>query len=193
GMLAFLELTAPPRWFDLVFGLLAGWWLFADRDVRPDHATLPAAGWLKLLRQHGFDDCIAIGDGGEVESGAHTVLLARAAQGEPALAGAPVMSVMPAVSGRAAGQVPLLLLADEAGIAEALAEELRVLGREVAVIGASEASASAIWRARALARGSITFSAAIPRRWWICGRWRSAVRRRAKAIRHWRRRRPASA
>ena len=139
GMLAFLELTAPPRWFDLVFGLLAGWWLFADRDVRPDHATLPAAGWLKLLRQHGFDDCIAIGDGGEVESGAHTVLLARAAQGEPALAGAPVMSVMPAVSGRAAGQVPLLLLADEAGIAEALAEELRVLGREVAVIGASEA------------------------------------------------------
>ena len=35
GLLMLVECMLPPRWFDLVFGLLEGWWRFGDLTLRP--------------------------------------------------------------------------------------------------------------------------------------------------------------
>lgn len=51
GFLALVEFTRNLFWFDLVFGLLDGWWYFADGR---DHALAPPAFWDKALRGAGF-------------------------------------------------------------------------------------------------------------------------------------------
>ncbi len=60
GMLVFLEITAPVRWVDLVFGMTQGWWRFTDIAVRPSHPLLPAARWLELLDNCGFEEAFCI-------------------------------------------------------------------------------------------------------------------------------------
>jgi acyl transferase domain-containing protein/acyl carrier protein len=54
GLLILLEGTTRYRWVDLTFGLTDGWWHFADSDLRPDHALLPAEQWIALLEACGF-------------------------------------------------------------------------------------------------------------------------------------------
>ncbi|MFS0518813.1 SDR family NAD(P)-dependent oxidoreductase [Nostoc sp. UIC 10607] len=61
GMLVLLEGTARRRWTDLTFGLLDGWWKFADFDLRPEYPLISANQWLKLLQQNGFTEAIALG------------------------------------------------------------------------------------------------------------------------------------
>mgnify|MGYP000844173512 CR=1 FL=1 len=56
GLLLFIEQMKPTRWFDLVFGLLGGWWLFSDFDIRPDYPLMPMSGWKKLLGEAGLTD-----------------------------------------------------------------------------------------------------------------------------------------
>jgi len=56
GLLILLENTVRYRWVDLTFGLTDGWWRFADRDLRPDHALLDAERWMGLLRACGFEE-----------------------------------------------------------------------------------------------------------------------------------------
>lgn len=51
GFLALVEFTRNLFWFDLVFGLLDGWWYFADGR---DHALASAAFWDSALRGAGF-------------------------------------------------------------------------------------------------------------------------------------------
>lgn len=55
GLLLLAELTTPPLWVDLVFGLTEGWWRFTDRHIRPRHAVLDAPGWLSALFAAGFE------------------------------------------------------------------------------------------------------------------------------------------
>ncbi|KAH8896779.1 beta-ketoacyl synthase [Thozetella sp. PMI_491] len=51
GMLALVEFTQGMYWFDLVYGLLDGWWLFADGRR---HALADTAFWDRSLRAAGF-------------------------------------------------------------------------------------------------------------------------------------------
>lgn len=51
GVLCLIELTRNLFWFDLVFGLLDGWWLFEDGRT---HALADEARWEASLRQAGF-------------------------------------------------------------------------------------------------------------------------------------------
>ena len=51
GMLCLVELTRNLFWFDLVFGLLSGWWLFEDGR---EHALASEARWQSDLRTAGF-------------------------------------------------------------------------------------------------------------------------------------------
>lgn len=51
GILCLIELTRNLSWFDLVFGLLDGWWLFDDRR---EHALASELVWDKALRQAGY-------------------------------------------------------------------------------------------------------------------------------------------
>jgi hypothetical protein len=52
GILCLVELTRNLFWFDLVFGLLEGWWLFNDGR---DHALADEQRWERCLREAGFN------------------------------------------------------------------------------------------------------------------------------------------
>jgi SAM-dependent methyltransferase len=54
GMLVLLEITAPRRFVDLIFGLTKGWWRFSDHHLRSDHPLLSAEQWRTALRNGGF-------------------------------------------------------------------------------------------------------------------------------------------
>jgi SAM-dependent methyltransferase len=51
GILCLIELTRNLFWFDLVFGLLEGWWLFEDGR---QHALATEHVWKQTLAQSGF-------------------------------------------------------------------------------------------------------------------------------------------
>ena len=50
GILLLLEAARHSNWSDLVFGLTAGWWRFADSDLRANHPLLSGERWQPLLR-----------------------------------------------------------------------------------------------------------------------------------------------
>jgi SAM-dependent methyltransferase/acyl carrier protein len=52
GVLCLIELTRNIFWFDLVFGLLEGWWLFNDGRK---HALASEHAWKATLSQSGFE------------------------------------------------------------------------------------------------------------------------------------------
>ncbi|MDP3544855.1 MAG: beta-ketoacyl synthase N-terminal-like domain-containing protein, partial [Phreatobacter sp.] len=78
GLVALMEPTSPPGWYDMVYGLLPGWWAFADKDLRPDHATIPASGWLSVLPLCGFEAGACVADSiAPGQESLQTVVLAR--------------------------------------------------------------------------------------------------------------------
>lgn len=78
GHLVLLETTRPPRWFDLVWGMLDGWWLFDDHDLRPDHVLLSQRRWLSLLTEEGFEEAAALADPTADGEPLNSVLIAQA-------------------------------------------------------------------------------------------------------------------
>ncbi|MER5705089.1 amino acid adenylation domain-containing protein [Micromonospora sp. NPDC002296] len=55
GLLVVNEVTRKSALLTLTFGLLDGWWLYHDEHLRiPGAPLLTAAGWQRLLREHGF-------------------------------------------------------------------------------------------------------------------------------------------
>lgn len=54
GILQFYETTTQCPRITFVFGLLEGYWQFADTDLRPDHITLAPEKWLSTLSECGF-------------------------------------------------------------------------------------------------------------------------------------------
>ena len=86
GLLFLLEGVAPERWVDLTFGLTEGWWRFTDAALRGDYPLVSRARWLELLGRCGFEEAMAVPDGGpaDAKSGAgraelqQTLLVARA-------------------------------------------------------------------------------------------------------------------
>ncbi|KAJ1323107.1 phthiocerol/phenolphthiocerol synthesis type-I polyketide synthase C [Microdochium nivale] len=51
GVLLMVEMTSPPFWVDLVFGVFKGWWLFDDGR---SHALADEHRWQKALEAAGF-------------------------------------------------------------------------------------------------------------------------------------------
>ncbi|MBN3888579.1 MAG: SDR family NAD(P)-dependent oxidoreductase [Nostoc sp. JL31] len=60
GILVLLEVTDRHCWLDLSFGLTPGWWLFADRWLRPNYPLLSSAEWQNVLQANGFTSAVAI-------------------------------------------------------------------------------------------------------------------------------------
>ena len=89
GILIVLETIHRKSWADITFGLLPGWWRFADSDLRVDHPLLSASQWLDVLRETGFETpaTAAGGDGERPALSSQAVFVARA----PALPGSAVM------------------------------------------------------------------------------------------------------
>ena len=71
GELVALEGFRPQAWLDLTFGLLDGWWRFADR-YRPEAALTGETVWRQALADAGFAEVAALGDSDQ------GVILARA-------------------------------------------------------------------------------------------------------------------
>lgn len=123
GLLALLELTNPPNWFDLVFGMLKGWWLFEDIKLRKSHPWMGREAWQHVFDDTGFTDVAILGDRDDAES-LHSVFLARGPDAE---------------AKRAAAADPLdralrepatwLILADDGKVGECLAERLSRRGQ----------------------------------------------------------------
>jgi thioesterase domain-containing protein/NAD(P)-dependent dehydrogenase (short-subunit alcohol dehydrogenase family) len=114
GLLLLLEGTRRQRWLDLIFGLLEGWWKFADTDLRPTHPLLSAAAWRQLLAEEGFTEATCLP---EDDQAMQALIVARGpatvTQGEA-----------PAQAGRR------LVFTDPESIGSALAERLAALGGE---------------------------------------------------------------
>ena len=98
GFLGLVELTKNIPWFDLVFGLLEGWWLFDDGRK---HALANEWLWDSNLRTAGFKH-VSWSDGESEEAKGLKVITAFAAEAEsaglkprkPATAGAAAMETV---------------------------------------------------------------------------------------------------
>lgn len=75
GMLLLVEGVRRCAWLDLTFGLLEGWWRFADA-VREDHALLELEQWKRLLEHRGFELASVQSPG----TSSQAVIVARAAR-----------------------------------------------------------------------------------------------------------------
>ena len=92
GMIVLVEGTRHTHWVDLIFGMLGGWWRFADHDLRPACPLLPAATWQRVLADSGFSETTALipaDDSGLFEQ---AVLLARASDAVTAIPAIPTAS-----------------------------------------------------------------------------------------------------
>lgn len=74
GFTIFHELTAPMLWADVAFGLIAGWWAFADER---HHALQSAQHWAKVLGAVGFGH-VGWTDGRRPETRIQNLILAMA-------------------------------------------------------------------------------------------------------------------
>jgi amino acid adenylation domain-containing protein len=117
GLLVLLELTRPDPWIEVIFGLLDGWWRFADQDLRPSHALLGREAWARPLAEVGFEDVEILNDPAGAELPPESVVLARS----------PRDSALP-VSPTSAGPRHWLLYADRIGVADRLAPMLEKRG-----------------------------------------------------------------
>jgi acyl transferase domain-containing protein len=106
GVLVLLEGLRPQGWLDLTFGLLDGWWRFADAH-RAGSALLPATGWRRALAESGFSSTAVVG-AGESETGAQGVIIAR---GPSAVSEASGLWVIAADTGGVAAELAQALAA----------------------------------------------------------------------------------
>ena len=76
GLLAALEGLGVQGWLDLTFGMLEGWWRFAEGAdrYRPDYPLMAAAEWRRALDDAGFGSSVVLG---EAEGAQQGVILAR--------------------------------------------------------------------------------------------------------------------
>ncbi|NEN94404.1 MAG: aminotransferase class III-fold pyridoxal phosphate-dependent enzyme [Moorea sp. SIO3I7] len=77
GVLVLLEGTHRQRWVDLTFGLLKGWWRFADVDLRSDHPLIDKRQWLQLLQESGFSSVAILPDVEADDNLGQVVILAQ--------------------------------------------------------------------------------------------------------------------
>ncbi len=113
GMLVLVEGTRHAHWVDLIFGMLGGWWRFADHELRPSCPLLPAATWQRVLADSGFSETTALVPADDSGLFEQAVLMARAPDAAAA---------MPAVA-TASGR-HWIVFADSQGIGAELAERL---------------------------------------------------------------------
>ena len=133
GLLVMIEGTALPRWILAVFGLLKGWWLFTDVDVRGSDPWIPQSAWHNLLTESGFEEIAFLSDVREESDALHSVVLARGPSlRQDSVEPDPPPSVeQPALK-------RWLIFADRRGVADALADHLKRTGCTPILVTAGE-------------------------------------------------------
>ena len=126
GILVLLEATCRLRWVDLVFGLLEGWWKFQDVDLRPDYPLLSTSKWKQLLGEKGFSEVVALPEMEEVSGmlSQQAVIIAKADETQPELSSSKAQH--------------WLIFADEEGVAQNLATQLRSQGKVCTLVFSGE-------------------------------------------------------
>ena len=71
GIMALSEVTRKVDWYDIVFGLLEGWWSFKDGR---DYPLQPTEYWLQCLKDAGLNDC-AVSGGSSAEARTQSIIL----------------------------------------------------------------------------------------------------------------------
>lgn len=129
GDLALLELALRGTWYDLVFGLLDGWWRFRDTDLRPDYPLLDGDGWRAVLHEVGFEQVTTVG--GDPDGALQTVVVAQA----------PAERVADEArsESRAHERRRWVFFADTGGVGRRLAATLRARGDEVVEVARAQA------------------------------------------------------
>jgi acyl transferase domain-containing protein/NAD(P)-dependent dehydrogenase (short-subunit alcohol dehydrogenase family)/SAM-dependent methyltransferase len=124
GILILMEGTAQQCWLDVTFGLIEGWWRFADHDLRPEYPLLPTDGWRALLQERGFTQIAFLPpeQGNEVFTLYQTVIVAQAAAQAEIPMSAPE------------NDEQWLILADDRGIARQLSEYLNTTGADTTLV-----------------------------------------------------------
>ncbi|MBZ0278737.1 MAG: methyltransferase, partial [Anaerolineae bacterium] len=112
GVLVLLEGTQPQSWVDLTFGLTEGWWKFTDSALRPDYPLLNRDGWRDFLRDQGF---------------ASVTMLPQVAP-DSILNDQAVIIAGESTASSSAVSGDWLILADDQGVGQALADRLMAQG-----------------------------------------------------------------
>jgi acyl transferase domain-containing protein/SAM-dependent methyltransferase len=79
GFIVLSEVTQPIDWYDIVFGLLDGWWLAKDGSTYP---LQPAESWMKSFREAGFKH-LSYSEGSSPESNTQRLLVASRREVRP--------------------------------------------------------------------------------------------------------------
>ena len=130
GMFALMELTDPPVWYEMIFGLLPGWWHFGDREQRTDGPTLSQDEWLAALESAGFEDSAILPAFRTDAPALHSVFLAA----KPAVAKQQSGIGKTDSAAEKEFAAPAVILASDPEIAERLAERLRADERDVSML-----------------------------------------------------------
>ena len=91
GVLLALEGLQRQGWQDLTFGLLEGWWRFADR-YRENHALVGEAVWREALADAGFGELALVAASGEAGPSDQCLIAARGPVEVPEAPGAWVLA-----------------------------------------------------------------------------------------------------
>ncbi|WP_414587921.1 SDR family NAD(P)-dependent oxidoreductase [Scytonema sp. PCC 10023] len=119
GLLILLEVTNAPRFMDLVFGLLKGWWLFSDLALRPSHPLVSEQKWRDLLANVGFVEATGIWDTDSTSESLQSVILARGPQVQLETQRESIFTPKPKE------QKSWLIFTDRSGVGQQLAERLQ--------------------------------------------------------------------
>jgi malonyl CoA-acyl carrier protein transacylase len=106
GMLMLVESTTRQPSVDITFGLTEGWWRFTDLDLRPDYPLLSINKWQELLSSSGFSNPVYFSSPSSQEA----LILAQVTKEDQPLAR------------------NWLIFADDHGVAQQLATEMKTKG-----------------------------------------------------------------
>ena len=121
GSLLFVDVATPHLWLNAVFGLTSGWWRFTDRDLRPKHPLLERSQWEKVLRESGFSETASLSGLVRTQGGESLIgLMARKPWIEPRGIATAALEAPPEKS--------WIVFADESGLGDQLAAQLRTTG-----------------------------------------------------------------
>ena len=127
GELLLVEGTERSRWIDLIFGLIEGWWLFSDHELRTSHPLVSRDRWPSVLQECGFAETIAVANATPDQTALfeQTVIVARKPQ-----------ALKQAASNR------WLVFRDNAGVTDSLVKILAARGTEALVVKRGDSWAS---------------------------------------------------
>jgi acyl transferase domain-containing protein/NADPH:quinone reductase-like Zn-dependent oxidoreductase/SAM-dependent methyltransferase/acyl carrier protein len=124
GNLVFMDVAIPQLWTETVFGLMAGWWRFTDRDLRPFHPLLGRSQWEIVLREAGFGETASLpgllGPEGEGQIG----LLARKSWHDTTFSDSLSQKALPGTP----AEKSWLVFADSSDLGDKIASQLRTAG-----------------------------------------------------------------